>query len=441
MLVRGSTLVFRLARPEPRFIEGLAALYPIPQGTPDHVAGSAPVPSTGPYRIETYVPGKLVRLVRNPYFHVWSKAARPDGYPAEIVWRTMAKTTQATTQATKDVLRGKADLVFHAISVREMPSLAASKPRQLHSIRQRATTGVFLNVRRPPFDDGRVRRAFAFAVDRQHMADLHGKQLAEPTCQLVPPNVPGYIRYCPYTIDPSAAGTWTPNLPRARALVRQSGTRGQTVVVWTFRSYEAEGNYVVSVMRKLGYKSQLHYVADTGEYFVQLTQHPKAQAGLLGWFGGTSPRTCSPPSVANRLLGNPASATPASTATSRRSCASNWLIPRLRLRTRRDSTASSSMGLLGSCTHAALGRFHLRAPAQLPGKCVGRPARRPDVGSLAGANHLIRSCWLKRRWLGDQIRKSAPRLTRIVRIRTPSSFVSLARPTGFHTFLRSTSSR
>ena len=119
------------------------------------------------------------------------------------------------------------------------------------------------------------------------MAYLHGKQLAEPTCQLVPPNVPGYARYCPYTIDPSAAENWTPNLPRARALVRRSGTAGQPVEVWTFRSYHAEGKYVVSLLRKLGYKSRLHYVADTGQYFEQLFKHPEAQAGLLGWFGGT----------------------------------------------------------------------------------------------------------------------------------------------------------
>ena len=66
------------------------------------------------------------------------------------------------------------------------------------------------------------------------------------------------------------------------------------------------------------------------------------------------------------------------------------------------------------------------------------PAVKPAVVSPA---YLIRSCWLKRRCFGDQIRKSAPGLTRIVRMKTPWSFVSLARPTGFHTLRLSTSSR
>ena len=35
--------------------------------------------------IATLPPKHVLRLVRNPYFHEWSKAAQPDGYPDEIV--------------------------------------------------------------------------------------------------------------------------------------------------------------------------------------------------------------------------------------------------------------------------------------------------------------------------------------------------------------------
>jgi hypothetical protein len=79
------------------------------------------------------------------------------------------------------------------------------------------------------------------------------------------------------------------------------------------------------------------------------------------------------------------------------------------------------------------------------------PCRRRRVVRLSAAvgtgattavqAHLIRSCRLKRRWLADQTRSSAPRLRLIVRVNTPSSFVSRSGASGVHTFFRSTSSR
>ena len=48
-----------------------------------------------------------------------------------------------------------------------------------------------------------VRRAIAYAVDRKRIASLQGGGLlAQPTCQLVPPRIPGYKRFCTYTLDP-----------------------------------------------------------------------------------------------------------------------------------------------------------------------------------------------------------------------------------------------
>ena len=59
-----------------------------------------------------------------------------------------------------------------------------------------------------------------------------GNELSAPTCQLLPPNFPGYQRYCPYTLRPTKGGAWTaPDLVRARRLVAQSGTEGMRVDV------------------------------------------------------------------------------------------------------------------------------------------------------------------------------------------------------------------
>jgi YVTN family beta-propeller protein len=277
-----STLTFRLSAPDTRLFYELAALVPVPAGTPLHDVGTKPVPSTGPYAIQSYVPGHLLTTVRNRYFHVWSAAARPDGYPDEIVYRVIRNQDAAV----RDVLAGRADILIESVPSARVPSLAARYPSQLHLDSEQATTYVFLNVRHPPFDDVRVRRALNDAIDRKRVAALHGTLLAQPTCQLVPPTVPGYKPYCPYTIAPDASGAWkAPDLAKARALIADSGTRGQTIVVWSFSYFHSESQYFVALLRQLGYDARLHYIPDISGYFGTLLKTPGAQAGFAGWFG------------------------------------------------------------------------------------------------------------------------------------------------------------
>jgi peptide/nickel transport system substrate-binding protein len=285
VIVHGpSTLTFRLSAPDPRFTYHLAWLFPVPQGTPFRAADTKPVPSTGAYAFERYVPNRLLTLVRNRFFHVWFAAARPDGYPDEIDYRILGNNQLAV----RDVMGGKADVAFEAgLSGAQIQQLRVHHANQIHLDPQAATTYVFLNVRRPPFNDVRVRRALAYAVDRQRIAAFHGAGLlAQPTCQLVPPTVPGYRPYCPYTIAPDASGEWkAPDLARARSLIRESGTRGERVVVWSFAYFHPESEYLVSLLQRLGYRAQLHYIPNIGAYFNALSRTPTAQAGFEGWFG------------------------------------------------------------------------------------------------------------------------------------------------------------
>ena len=81
------TIVFHLRRPDRDFLGSLAGWAPIPPGTPNRDLGRRPVPSTGPYTIKSYVPKRVLTLVRNPYFRVWSRVASPDGFPDTIVIR------------------------------------------------------------------------------------------------------------------------------------------------------------------------------------------------------------------------------------------------------------------------------------------------------------------------------------------------------------------
>lgn len=292
----GDSLVIRTTEPTPRLPIDLSGIYPIPRGTPMRNVGTKPVPGTAPYMIESYAPARertrrsrpirgQLTLVRNPHFHVWSEAARPDGYPDEIVLRLGPIGDRAVQQ----VLSGKADVLLGETPADRIADLRASHPRQLHVGPQHATAFLYMNTRAHPFDDIRVRKAVNYAIDRDAVANMFGgPELAQPTCQLVPPALTGYKRYCPYTVGRDESGRWkAPDLARARRLIAASGTRGERVVVWTFKpTFSKQGRYFVSLFRKLGYRAQLKELPDLGTYFTTIpTAHP--QSGLAGFFGLT----------------------------------------------------------------------------------------------------------------------------------------------------------
>src|ERR1700758_5547783 len=81
-----------------------------------------------------------------------------------------------------------------------------------------------------------------------------------PTCQVLPPNFPGYQAYCPWTRTPQDGHWHGPDISRARALVRASGTTGATV---DFISPSedpiaaAATDALVSALREIGYRPRV----------------------------------------------------------------------------------------------------------------------------------------------------------------------------------------
>ena len=78
--------------------------------------------------------------------------------------------------------------------------------QQSHAADSLCTTYLSLNVRRPPFDDGAVRLAFAKSIDRDRWARDSRAGLAAPLNSFVPPGMPGYDKDDDaQTFDPAAA--------------------------------------------------------------------------------------------------------------------------------------------------------------------------------------------------------------------------------------------
>jgi peptide/nickel transport system substrate-binding protein len=250
-----NTVTFHLVAPDPDLLAKLALPFAmvVPVSTPTTIPITQPVPGTGPYKVIRRIPGHEVVLVRNPYFRVWSPDARPAGYPDRIEIRILGGikgTSHSDADAARAVEHGHADLDwFTSLSPSLAHELSSRYPQLLRVSFLGGTSGIALNTRLPPFNDLRVRQALNYAVDRRAVVRLLGGPVfAQPTCQSMPPNLPSYRPYCPYTLDHSPDGP--PNLARARELVRQSRTQGSKVVVY---SGSPAAQYLVQVLNKLGY--------------------------------------------------------------------------------------------------------------------------------------------------------------------------------------------
>ncbi len=283
-----NTVTFHLTAPDPEFLYKLAFswAYAVPRGTPDHMISAAQLPATGPYMTRSLVPGHTWILVRNPRFREWSQQAQPDGYPDRIVLRLDV----GAGQAVADAEHGRADVLL-APPRDSIGQLATHYTSQLHSGPLAATIGLVLNTRVAPFDKLAARRAVNYAIDRTMIIALNGGPLtAQPSCQILPPTIPGYRPHCPYTIRPDPGGSWTaPNLARAQRLVRASGTRGNRVTLLdsnqgTGFPSPATGRYVVSVLNQLGYRASLRLISPDAYFNVLANSRDRPQVGFFSWY-------------------------------------------------------------------------------------------------------------------------------------------------------------
>ena len=271
------TVAFHLTGPDPAFLAKLAGGYavPVPPGTPNKDVGAHPFPGTGPYLIAGST-ATSTRFVRNPRFHEWSHAAQPSGYPDTIVWRYDLLSTANQTRA---VEQGAADWMFGQIPPKPLAQIRIHRPTRLRVSPALGTEFLRIRTNRPPFDTLEARRALNYAIDRDAVVRLYGgRSLATPTCQMVPPGLSGYVRYCPYPHD----------LARARRLVTASHTAGMSVPVWIAAGDDGFDarlmRYVSRVLRELGYRSRVRIASK------QEIDHAVAGGAVLlhpwTWFGG-----------------------------------------------------------------------------------------------------------------------------------------------------------
>jgi peptide/nickel transport system substrate-binding protein len=284
------TLTINLTAPDPEFFDQLALpfAYVVPAGTSKKLTGNNVPPGTGPYMWQSYNPNTEAVLVRNPYFKQWSAAAQPTGYPDKIV----EKFGQSISDEVTAVENNQADEVFDGdvIPSDRLNELNSAKySSRVHVNPLTADWYFALNTRTPPFNNLKARQAINYAADRNAYVKIGGgPSLAVPTCQILPPNFPGYKPYCPYT-----AGTdhtkWTGvDLAKAKQLVQESGTAGMKVVVNSASddTSKALAQQMVSDLDKIGYKASTQLLNGGIQYaFVQNSNNSsKWNVGWSAWY-------------------------------------------------------------------------------------------------------------------------------------------------------------
>jgi peptide/nickel transport system substrate-binding protein len=282
---RTGTVVFRLRRPDPELLDKLTfgLLAVVPTGTPHRLLRSRPIPGTGPYRVAEVVPHHRALLTRNPHFLPRGLARRPDGFADRIAIAMGAQRTQVAA-----AVRGTLDVepLTSTLTAAQLAGLRTRIGARLRSGAYAFTEYAWLNVHTAPFDDPRVRRALDLAVDRRAVVEQSGGlDAGSPTCQILPPGLPGYRPFCRATLNPSPAGAWRgPDPARARRLVAASGTRGTPVTVMTWPDRRTFGHQLVHTLRVLGYPTRLRVLPSLDALLVAAhdpRQHP--QVGFGGW--------------------------------------------------------------------------------------------------------------------------------------------------------------
>jgi YVTN family beta-propeller protein len=278
------TVIFHLVQADPDLPYKLAlpSAAPAPTGAADHFIDRAPfLPGTGPYMVSQYRPKSSLSLVRNPNFRQWSYAAQPAGYP-DVIRIDQIADPRAQEAA---VAAGRADLV--EVAYQRYGPLALRYRTQVHSDLKLATTALFLNTRRPPFNNLQARQAINYAIDRDRLIRLlHlSPDQATPTCQILPEGFPGHQPDCPYTAD-AGDGHWhSPDMAKATRLARQSGTTHIPVTIWINQGIANDevNAYLVGLLEELGYQTTFRPVPDDQFMATVGNSSRKVQISLAGW--------------------------------------------------------------------------------------------------------------------------------------------------------------
>jgi peptide/nickel transport system substrate-binding protein len=267
-------ITIKLNSPQGDFSNILATEFAalVPASAPAKDQSTTPLPSSGPYMIQSYAPNKKAILVRNPNFDASAfggnvPAGNPDMMTIDIIGDD--------TVALQRVISGQDDYDFHQIPPDRLASTQQKYGDQIKVYTPANTYYFFMNNRVAPFDNVKVRQAVNYAINREALIRIYGG-LGQPTENVLPPTYPQYKKLNMYPYD----------LAKAKQLIQASGDAGAAVTVWNHdRGTDPKASaYLVDVLNSIGLKAKEKIINSAVYWTTVGNQATKAQIGFADWF-------------------------------------------------------------------------------------------------------------------------------------------------------------
>lgn len=151
---------------------------------------------TGPFKLKEYVRAQRIILAKNENYYGEIKPK------VDEVHFILSGGSAMTMYENGDL-----ESVYVTIADIERVSDPNSPLNKQLYVGPALTTGfIVFNTRKPPFDDPKVRQAFAHAMDRQRVVDVVYRKMPIVAKTILPPGMPGYSEPAkPITYDPAKA--------------------------------------------------------------------------------------------------------------------------------------------------------------------------------------------------------------------------------------------